>query len=74
VGVLRPRGHLRPGRGIHKALAEQAQRRSASIPDLIVAATAWAQGVEVLHYDRYLDTIAGYTDQSARWVVPPDTV
>jgi predicted nucleic acid-binding protein len=58
---------------IQEALTEQAQHRSASIPDLIVAATAQAHGLEVLHYDRDFDTIARYTEQPARWVVPPGT-
>jgi predicted nucleic acid-binding protein len=37
---------------IQEALTEQAQHRSASIPDLIVAAAARAGGLEILHYDR----------------------
>lgn len=59
---------------IQGALAEQAQHRSASIPDLIVAATARASGLEIMHYDRDFDTIARYTEQPTRWVVPPGTV
>jgi predicted nucleic acid-binding protein len=59
---------------IQEALAEQAQHRSASIPDLIVAATARARGLEVLHYDRAFETIARYTEQPTRWIVPPSTV
>jgi predicted nucleic acid-binding protein len=59
---------------IQEALTEQAQHRSASIPDLIVAATARARGLEILHYDRDFDTIARFTDQPARWIVPPGTV
>ena len=43
---------------IQEALTEQAQDRSASIPDLIVAATAGARGLEIMHYDRDFDTIA----------------
>jgi predicted nucleic acid-binding protein len=60
--------------GIQEALTEQAQHRSASIPDLIVAATARAHGLEILHYDRDFDTIARFTEQPARWIVPPGTV
>lgn len=59
---------------IQEALTEQAQHRSASIPDLIVAATGRAHGLEVLHYDRDFDTIARYTEQPVRWIVPPGTV
>jgi predicted nucleic acid-binding protein len=59
---------------IQEALTEQAQHRSASIPDLIIAATARARRLEVLHYDRDFETIARYTDQPTRWIVPPGTV
>ena len=59
---------------IQEALTEQAQHRSASIPGLIVAATASARGLEILHYDRDFDTIARFTEQPARWIVPPGTV
>jgi predicted nucleic acid-binding protein len=59
---------------IQEALTEQAQHRSASIPDLIIAATARAHGLEILHYDRDFETIARYTEQPARWIVPPGTV
>jgi predicted nucleic acid-binding protein len=59
---------------IQEALAEQAQHRSASIPDLIVAATASARGLEILHYDRDFDAIARFTEQPTRWIVPPGTV
>jgi predicted nucleic acid-binding protein len=59
---------------IQEALTEQAQHRSASIPDLIVAATARARNLEILHYHRDFDTIARFTEQPARWIVPPGTV
>jgi predicted nucleic acid-binding protein len=59
---------------IQEVLTEQAQHRSVSIPGLIVAATARARGLEILHYDRDFDTIARFTDQSTRWIVPPGTV
>jgi predicted nucleic acid-binding protein len=41
-------------------------QRSATNPDLIVAATARARGLEILHYDRDFDTIARFTEQPAR--------
>jgi predicted nucleic acid-binding protein len=59
---------------IQEALTEQAQHRCASIPDLLVAATARARGLEILHYDRDFDTIARCTEQPTRWIVPPGTV
>jgi predicted nucleic acid-binding protein len=59
---------------IQEALTEQAQHRSASIPDLLVAATARSRGLEILHYDGDFDTIARFTEQPARWILPPGTV
>jgi hypothetical protein len=59
---------------IQEALTEQAQHRSASITDLIVAATARTRGLEILHYDRDFETIARFTEQPVRWIVPPGTV
>lgn len=59
---------------IQEALTEQAQHRSASIADLIVAATARSRDLEILHYDRDFDTIARFTEQPTRWILPPGTV
>jgi predicted nucleic acid-binding protein len=59
---------------IQEALTEQAQHRSATIPDLIVAATARSRGLEILHYDRDFDTIARFTEQPSRWILPPGSV
>ncbi len=41
---------------------------------LSASGTARARGLEILHYDRDFDTIARYTGQPARWIVPPGTV
>jgi predicted nucleic acid-binding protein len=59
---------------IQEALTEKGQHRAASIPDLIVAATARAAGLTVLHYDNDFDTIAAFTEQPTRWVLPAGTV
>ena len=54
-------------------LAQRAQHRSVSIPDLLVAATAERYGLTVLHYDDDYDRIGAVTGQAAEWVVPPGT-
>lgn len=59
---------------IQEALTEKGQHRAASIPDLVVAATARATRLTVLHYDNDFDTIAAFTEQPTRWVVPAGTV
>ncbi len=54
-------------------LAQRAQHRSVSIPDLLVAATAERYRLTVLHYDGDYDRIAALTGQSAEWIVPRGT-
>lgn len=44
-------------------LADQGQHRAASIPDLMVAATAELAGLTVLHVDKDFDLIAAATGQ-----------
>lgn len=44
--------------------------RQVKLPDLLIAAAAEAAGVEVLHYDRDYDVIAGVTGQPVRWLAP----
>lgn len=50
---------------VQKALADRGQHRAASIPDLIVAATAETAGLTVLHVDKDFDLIAAVTGQAA---------
>lgn len=58
---------------IQEALTEKGQHRSASIADLLVAATARATRLTVLHYDNDFDAIAAFTEQPTQWVVPAGT-
>jgi predicted nucleic acid-binding protein len=55
-------------------LADKAQHRAASIPDLIVAAAAERAGLTVLHYDADFELIATATRQPTEWVVPRGSV
>ncbi len=55
-------------------LADKAQHRAASIPDLVVAAAAERAGLTVLHYDADFDLIAGVTGQPTEWVVPRGSI
>jgi len=45
-----------------------------SIPDLIIAATAEAAGLTVLHYDSDFDSIASVTGNQTEWVVPQGSI
>lgn len=56
---------------VQSLLAAKGQHRAASIPDLLIAATAERYGVTVLHYDADFDTIATVTGQPMKWVVEP---
>lgn len=55
-------------------LADKAQHRAASIPDLVVAAAAERAGLIVLHYDADFELIASVTEQPTEWVVPRGSV
>jgi predicted nucleic acid-binding protein len=59
---------------IQEALTEQGQHRCASIPDLLIAATAREHDLEILHYDKDFETIARFTEQPARWILPAGSV
>lgn len=54
-------------------LAQRAQHRSVSIPDLLVAATAERYGLTVLHYDGDYERVAVITGQPVEWIVPRGT-
>lgn len=65
---MMPVEHLTPaieGRAIavQLALAERRQHRAASVPDILVAATAELAGLTVLHVDKDFELIAGVTGQ-----------
>ena len=44
------------------------------IPDLLIAATAEAADLVVLHYDRDFERIAEVTGQAVEWVVTPGSL
>jgi predicted nucleic acid-binding protein len=55
-------------------LADKAQHRAASIPDLVVAAAAEHAGLTILHYNADFELIATVTGQPTEWVVPRGSV
>lgn len=55
-------------------LASKGQHRGVPIPDLLVAATAEAAGLVVVHYDADFELVAAVTGQEMRWVVPRGSV
>ncbi len=65
--------HMRRARQVQRLLAAKSQR-GRKIPDLLIAAAAEQEGLEVLHYDVDFDLIAKVTGQSCQWVVPAGTI
>ena len=55
---------------VQQALCELGQHRAASMADLLVAASAEAAEIPVVHYDADFDLIASVTGQPTTWVVP----
>lgn len=61
--------HVRRARQVQRLLAARHQR-GRKVPDLLIAATAEARNLSVLHYDADFDRIAAVTGQACEWVVP----
>jgi predicted nucleic acid-binding protein len=55
---------------VQAALAERGQHRSLSLVDALVAASAEARDLSILHYDADFELIAGITGQAHEWIVP----
>lgn len=49
---------------VQQLLADRGQHRAASIPDVVVAATAELAGIVVLHLDKDFELIASITGQA----------
>ena len=58
---------------VQAALATRSQHRALSIVDALVAATAEARGLTVLHYDGDFELVAAITGQPHEWIVPRGT-
>lgn len=58
---------------VQRRLARHGHHR-VSLPDLLIAATAEANDVAVIHYDADYDRIAQVTGQPAEWVVPRGSI
>lgn len=58
---------------VQSALSARGQHRALSLVDALVAATAEARGLTVLHYDADFELVAGVTGQPHEWIVAPGT-
>lgn len=61
-------------REIQLALASAGAHRGVPPADLLIAAAAESAGVELVHYDRDYERIAGVTALDARWLVRDGTL
>ena len=59
---------------VQAALWRGGQVRAVGFPDLLIAAVAERERVNVLHYDSDYDLVAEFTGQPVQWVVPRGTV
>ncbi|MFI5985928.1 PIN domain nuclease [Streptomyces sp. NPDC051555] len=59
---------------LQEVLVHRGSHRSASGIDLLVAVTARAHGLTVLHYDRDFETVAGVTELRTRWLAEPGSI
>lgn len=59
---------------VQQLLTEQATHRSAGVADLTIAATAEANRLTMLHYDRDFETVAAATGQPTQWIAAPGTI
>lgn len=74
IAVELPYRAERRAREVQAILIERGQHRAISIPDLLIAATAEAEGLTVLHYDADFEMIADVTGQPVEWVVPRGSI
>jgi hypothetical protein len=65
--------HVRRAKEVQRLLAVKHQR-GRKVPDLLIAATAEAAKLTILHYDADFDLIASVTGQSCQWIVPAGSV
>ncbi len=58
---------------VQAALAIRSRHRALSLVDALVAATAEARGLTVLHYDGDFELVSSITAQPHAWIVPRGT-
>lgn len=67
--AMTPRAEQR-ARTVQERLVHAGQHRAVALPDILLAALAYEEGLTVLHYDADFDLIAKITGQQTEWVVP----
>jgi predicted nucleic acid-binding protein len=71
--VMSDRTYLR-AQSVQEGLLDRGTHRSAGPIDLLVAATAEAHGLTLLHYDHDFVQVAEVTGQPVRWLADPGSI
>jgi predicted nucleic acid-binding protein len=69
-----PANLWRQARELQLLLSRDGEHRRVPPADLLIAATARAAGVVLVHYDRDYERIAGISDLQQRWLLPDGTL
>ena len=72
--VVMPEQIFQRAASVQEGLTERGTNRSASPIDLLVAATAEAHGLTLLHYDHDFVRVAAVTGQRVRWLADPGSL
>lgn len=72
--VASPRDLTTRARRLQQRLTDVGHHRRVPPADLLIAATAQAAGVALVHYDRDYERIAAVSDLDARWFVTEGTL
>ncbi|WP_030438545.1 PIN domain nuclease [Actinoplanes subtropicus] len=72
--VVMPDRAVQRAQGVQEGMTTRGTHRSASPVDLLVAATAEAHGLTLLHYDHDFVRVAAVTGQKVRWLAEPGSI
>jgi len=72
--VVMPERIFQRAEGVQEGMTVRGTHRSAGPTDLLVAATAEAHGLTLLHYDRDFVQVAEVTAQRVQWLADPGSI
>lgn len=72
--VLMPDGIFDRAMEVQDGMLDRGAHRSAGAVDLLVAATAKAHGLTLLHYDHDFEQVAKVTGQEVQWLAEPGSI
>lgn len=72
--AITPDNVWRRAHQVQQLLTERGLHRSAGAADLVIAATAEANNLAILHYDHDFESVAEVTGQPTQWIAQPGTI